>query len=74
VTPGITGWAQVNGRNAISWEQKFEYDAWYVENWSLWLDAKIFLLTVLKVIRRSDISQKGAATMPAFTGSENPPA
>jgi lipopolysaccharide/colanic/teichoic acid biosynthesis glycosyltransferase len=74
VTPGITGWAQVNGRNAISWEQKFKYDAWYVENWSLWLDAKIFLLTVLKVVRRSDISQKGAATMPAFTGSENPPA
>jgi lipopolysaccharide/colanic/teichoic acid biosynthesis glycosyltransferase len=69
VTPGITGWAQVNGRNAISWEQKFEYDAWYVENWSLWLDAKIFLLTVLKVVRRSDICQKGAATMPEFTGS-----
>lgn len=58
VKPGITGWAQVNGRNAISWEEKFELDVWYVENWSIWLDIKILLLTLVKVIRREGINQK----------------
>ncbi|WP_042470995.1 sugar transferase [Bacillus ndiopicus] len=70
VRPGITGWAQVNGRNAISWEQKFEYDVWYVENQSLWLDLKILLLTVKKVFVREGISQEGQATMEKFTGSK----
>ncbi|MER1984389.1 MAG: sugar transferase [Solibacillus sp.] len=69
VRPGITGWAQVNGRNAISWEQKFEYDVWYVENRSLWLDFKIMLLTVKKVFISEGISQDGQATMQKFTGS-----
>lgn len=69
VRPGITGWAQVNGRNAISWEQKFEYDVWYVENWSLWLDFKILLFTVKKVFVSEGISQNGQATMKKFTGS-----
>lgn len=69
VRPGITGWAQVNGRNAISWEQKFEYDVWYVENQSLWLDFKIMLLTVKKVFISEGISQDGQATMQKFTGS-----
>lgn len=69
VRPGITGWAQVNGRNAISWEQKFEYDVWYVENRSLWLDIKIMLLTVKKVFVSEGISQDGQATMQKFTGS-----
>jgi len=71
VKPGITGWAQVNGRNAISWEQKFEYDVWYVENKSFWLDMKILWLTFLKVVKRSDISQDGQATMEVFKGSKN---
>ena len=70
VLPGITGWAQVNGRNAISWEQKFEYDVWYVENLSFLLDMKILWLTLLKVIKRSDISQKGEATMQKFKGNK----
>ena len=70
VLPGITGWAQVNGRNAISWEQKFEYDVWYVENLSFLLDMKILWLTLLKVIERSDISQKGEATMQKFKGNK----
>ncbi|MER1956074.1 MAG: sugar transferase [Solibacillus sp.] len=69
VRPGITGWAQVNGRNAISWEQKFEYDVWYVENKSLWLDFKIMLLTVKKVFISEGIAQEGQATMQKFTGS-----
>lgn len=69
VVPGITGWAQVNGRNAISWEKKFEFDVWYVENMSLALDLKILLMTVQKVVRRSDISAGAHATMPLFTGS-----
>jgi sugar transferase EpsL len=67
--PGVTGWAQVNGRNAISWEEKFALDVWYVDNWSLWLDAKILALTILSVIRRSGISQEGHSTMPEFMGS-----
>ena len=71
VKPGITGWAQVNGRNAISWEQKFDYDIWYVENQSFWLDMKILWMTFLKVIKRSDISSNKSATMEKFTGSKN---
>lgn len=70
VRPGVTGWAQVNGRNAISWEQKFEYDVWYVDNQSLWLDIKILFMTVARVIRRSDISEADGATMTKFTGSD----
>uniref|UniRef100_UPI0040481FEA undecaprenyl phosphate N,N'-diacetylbacillosamine 1-phosphate transferase n=1 Tax=Aliarcobacter sp. TaxID=2321116 RepID=UPI0040481FEA len=67
---GITGWAQVNGRNAISWEQKFEYDVWYVDNQSFWLDMKILWMTFLKVVKRSDISSSSSATMERFTGSK----
>lgn len=69
VRPGITGWAQINGRNAISWEEKFELDVWYVDNRSLWLDLKILLLTLWKVVRRDGISAAGEATMPKFSGS-----
>lgn len=69
VRPGITGWAQVNGRNAISWEEKFALDVWYVENQSLWLDIKILLLTVKKVLVRDGITAEGEATMSRFTGS-----
>ncbi|GEA52351.1 sugar transferase [Vibrio inusitatus NBRC 102082] len=68
VRPGITGWAQVNGRNAISWEQKFEYDAWYVENQSFALDVKILILTVIKVLRKDDISAEGHVTVEPFKG------
>lgn len=68
VKPGITGWAQVNGRNAIPWESKLEQDIWYVDNWSLWLDLRILLLTVGKTVRREGISQPGQATMPEFMG------
>ncbi|MFA5233453.1 MAG: undecaprenyl phosphate N,N'-diacetylbacillosamine 1-phosphate transferase [Sulfurimonas sp.] len=67
--PGITGWAQVNGRNAISWEQKFELDAWYVDNQSFWLDMKIFWLTFLNVLKRSGISSRSSATMEKFRGN-----
>lgn len=70
VKPGITGWAQVNGRNAISWEQKFEYDVWYVDNQSFLLDMKILWLTFLKVIKRSDISSTSSVTMEKFTGTK----
>jgi sugar transferase EpsL len=66
VKPGLTGWAQVNGRNAISWEEKFELDVWYVDNWSLWLDVKIILMTVWKVVKREGISAEGEATMGEF--------
>ena len=69
VRPGITGWAQVNGRNAISWQRKFEYDVWYVENCSLLLDIKILWLTILKVIKRDDISSDTSATMELFEGN-----
>lgn len=69
VLPGITGWAQVNGRNAISWEQKFEYDIWYVKNQSFMLDMKIMWMTFLKVIRRSDVSSDTHVTMEKFEGS-----
>ena len=71
VKPGITGWAQVNGRNAISWEEKFKYDVWYVDNWSLYLDLKIICLTVVKVLKREGISAEGYATMPVFLGRES---
>jgi lipopolysaccharide/colanic/teichoic acid biosynthesis glycosyltransferase len=69
VMPGITGWAQVNGRNSISWEEKFTLDLWYVEHWSLWLDIKILILTVWKVAKRDDISAPGEATAQEFTGT-----
>lgn len=69
VRPGITGWAQVNGRNALSWDEKFKLDVWYVDNRSLWLDIKILWLTVRKVLVRDGISAAGEATMPRFTGS-----
>lgn len=68
VRPGITGWAQVNGRNAISWEQKFKYDVWYIDHVSFALDLKIMLLTIKKVFRSEGISQQGHATMPSFEG------
>jgi sugar transferase EpsL len=67
--PGITGWAQINGRNAISWEEKFKLDTWYIDNISFWLDCKILLLTFSKVLKRSDISQTNNATMEEFMGS-----
>ncbi len=70
VKPGITGWAQVNGRNALPWEEKFKLDVWYVDNWTIWLDLKILWLTVVKVLRREGISAHGHATMPEFKGSE----
>ncbi len=70
VRPGITGWAQVNGRNAISWEQKFEYDVYYVENLSLSLDLKIIYLTVLKVFKSEGISAEGSVTIEKFSGSK----
>lgn len=71
VRPGITGWAQVNGRNAISWEEKFKLDVWYVDNRSFWLDLKILWLTTLKVIKRDGISAQGEATMTPFKGFHN---
>ena len=70
VRPGITGWAQVNGRNALSWEEKFAMDVWYVDHRSLRLDVKILVLTVRKVLARDGISAAGEATMPRFTGSQ----
>jgi len=69
VLPGITGWAQVNGRNAISWEEKFSLDVWYIDHWSFCLDIKIILLTIWKVISGEGISQPGRATMEEFMGS-----
>jgi sugar transferase EpsL len=71
VKPGITGWAQVNGRNAISWEDKFRLDLWYVDHLSFWLDIKCIVLTVAKVIKREGISQTGHATMEEFFGTQN---
>ncbi|MFO7697374.1 MAG: sugar transferase [Anaerolineae bacterium] len=70
--PGLTGWAQVNGRNALTWERKFDLDVWYVDNLSLWLDLRIISSTLWKVIAREGISGEGQATMSPFTGSENP--
>lgn len=69
VLPGITGWAQVNGRNALTWEEKFKLDTWYVENWNLILDLKIIAKTIQAIIKREGISAQGEATMPRFTGS-----
>lgn len=71
VRPGVTGWAQVNGRNAIGWADKFELDIWYVENQSFWLDIKILFMTLGKVFRRAGISANGDDTMPRFTGSSS---
>jgi lipopolysaccharide/colanic/teichoic acid biosynthesis glycosyltransferase len=71
VLPGITGWAQINGRNAITWEDKFRLDVWYVDNWSLWFDFKILLITLWKVIKREGISQEGHATAEEFMGKHN---
>jgi lipopolysaccharide/colanic/teichoic acid biosynthesis glycosyltransferase len=71
VRPGITGWAQVNGRNALTWERKFELDVWYVDNRSFWLNLKILLMTVRKVFLREGISAAGEATMPFFRGSDS---
>ena len=70
VRPGITGWAQVNGRNSLSWEDRFALDVWYVDNRSFWLDTKIFFLTMRQVFRRDGINAAGEATMPKFTGSK----
>jgi len=72
VKPGITGLAQVKGRNAIGWEQKFQLDVWYVDNWSLWLDLKILLLTVLKVVQQEGINQEGYVTSEEFKGQMRP--
>jgi sugar transferase EpsL len=72
VKPGISGWAQVNGRNALSWDQKFGLDVWYVDHWSLRLDAKIILKTMQKVLQREGISLDGHAAAPEFTGSNHP--
>lgn len=71
VRPGVTGWAQVNGRNAISWEDKFRLDVWYVDNRSLWLDLKILFLTIKKVLRREGVSSEGEVTMSKFKGSSD---
>jgi len=68
VKPGITGWAQINGRNALTWEEKFKLDVWYVDHRSFWLDAKILLLTLWKVLQREGINQPGHATMEEFRG------
>lgn len=70
IKPGITGWAQVNGRNSLSWEQKFQLDVWYVDNRTLWLDIKILLLTVKQVFSMAGISEKGEATMSKFRGNQ----
>jgi lipopolysaccharide/colanic/teichoic acid biosynthesis glycosyltransferase len=72
VPPGLTGWAQIHGRNALSWEDKFRLDVWYVDHRSLWLDLTILFRTVFKVVRREGISGAGEATMAEFTGSRRP--
>ena len=69
VRPGLSGWAQINGRNAISWDEKFKLDVWYVDNQSFWLDAKIIWITILKVFKREGITATEEATMPKFTGT-----
>jgi sugar transferase EpsL len=69
VLPGITGWAQVNGRNAITWEEKFRLDVWYVDHYSLWLDIKIIFLTLWKALKREGINQPGMATAEEFMGN-----
>ena len=74
VMPGITGWAQINGRNAVTWQEKFDLDVWYVDHWSIFLDLKILCLTLLKVLRREGISQAGHVTMTEFRGTGGSPA
>lgn len=69
VLPGITGWAQINGRNALTWQKKFEFDVWYVDHWSLWLDIKIIAISIIKVLQREGISQPGQATAELFKGN-----
>ena len=69
--PGVTGWAQVNGRNALSWDEKFAHDIWYIDHYSFWLDMKILFLTVKKVFIKEGISAEGEATMPYFTGNDS---
>jgi lipopolysaccharide/colanic/teichoic acid biosynthesis glycosyltransferase len=71
VLPGITGWAQVNGRNTLTWEEKFALDVWYVDNWSFWLDLRILAQTAKKVVQREGISAQGHATMPDFVGTRS---
>lgn len=71
VRPGLTGWAQVNGRNALTWEEKFELDVWYVDNWTIGLDLRILCLTLVKVLRREGISARGSETMPEFLGDRD---
>jgi sugar transferase EpsL len=71
VLPGITGWAQINGRNALDWEEKFRLDVWYVDHWSFWLDLKILLMTPWKVFKREGINQPGHATVEEFKGSKS---
>jgi sugar transferase EpsL len=68
VLPGMAGWAQANGRNLLTWEEKFEYDVWYVDHWSFWLDIRILWMTIIKVIKREGITQKGSATVEEFKG------
>jgi sugar transferase EpsL len=70
VTPGITGWAQIHGRNNITWEEKFQMDVWYVDNWSLWLDAKILLKTLWLVVKRDNVAKEGHATVDEFMGTK----
>ncbi|NJO98699.1 MAG: sugar transferase [Pleurocapsa sp. CRU_1_2] len=72
VAPGITGWAQINGRNSLSWEEKFQLDLWYIDHWSLWLDFKILIQTILKVINNNDINQQGYVGSEEFLGSHKP--
>jgi len=70
VVPGLTGWAQVNGRNAVDWSTRFKLDVWYVDNWSFWLDIRIILMTVWKVLAREGVNQEGQATMEYFKGEQ----
>lgn len=72
VLPGITGWAQVNGRNALNWDEKFRLDVWYVDHWSFWLDIKILIMTIWKALKREGISQPGHATAEEFMGDQKP--
>jgi sugar transferase EpsL len=72
VHPGITGWGQVKGRNALSWEKKFQLDVWYIDNMSLWLDLKILIMTLMMVFKREGINAEGHETMPKFMGTKNP--
>ena len=72
VRPGLTGWAQINGRNALSWEEKFRLDVWYVDHRTFWLDLKVIALTAVKVLRRKDVAAAGEVTMTRFTGTRTP--